>query len=49
MIERIVLAAIITFCMYLFFNLGGKSSNSTLFEAKEAIPGLIPQIAWFSR
>ena len=47
MLERIVLAAIITFCMYLFLNFGGKSSNSnsTLLEAKR----LIPQIAWFYR
>ncbi|MBE9046184.1 hypothetical protein IQ255_17525 [Pleurocapsales cyanobacterium LEGE 10410] len=49
MLERIVLAAIITFCMYLFVNFGGKSSNSNFLEAKELFPGLIPQIAWFSR
>lgn len=49
MLERIVLAAIITFCVYLFLNFGGKSSNTPSFDAKqEANPGFIHRIAAFS-
>jgi hypothetical protein len=49
MLERIVLAAIITFCVYLFINFGGNSSNAPSFDAKqEAKPGFISRIAAFS-
>ena len=49
MLERILLAAIITFCVYLFINFGGNSSKSPSFDAKqEAKPGLIHRIAAFS-
>lgn len=49
MLERIVLAAIITFCVYLFLNLGSKPSNSPSMDAKqEVIPGFITKIASFS-
>lgn len=34
MLERIVLAAVITFCAYLFLNLSGKSSNSPTVESR---------------
>lgn len=49
MLERIVLAAIITFCVYLFINFGGNSSNAPSFDArKEAKPGFISRITAFS-
>ena len=49
MLERIVLAAISTFCVYLFLNLGGKPSNSPTVDAKqEIISGFIDRIASFS-
>ena len=42
MLERILLAAIITFCIYLFLNLGGKSSNRPALDAqKKAVPGFL--------
>jgi hypothetical protein len=46
MLERILLAAIITFCVYLFLNLSGKSSNNSVIDAKqELIPEFVGQIA----
>ena len=50
MLERIVLAAITTFCIYLFLNLGGKSSNTPNFDVQSHIvPRFIGQVvswAW---
>ncbi|NJL52122.1 MAG: hypothetical protein HC930_07685 [Hydrococcus sp. SU_1_0] len=37
MLERILLAAIITFCVYLFLNLGSKSSNNLEIDAKQEV------------
>ena len=49
MLERMLLAAIITFCIYLFLNLGGKSSNTPTFDAhKKAIPGFLTPASFFS-
>lgn len=49
MFERIVLAAVITFCVYLFLNLGGKSSNTPVIDAKQdAMPVLLRRIASLS-
>lgn len=49
MLERILLAVVITFCVYLFLNLGEKTSDSTGLEMrKEAMPGLVERIASFS-
>ncbi len=36
MLERIVLAAIITFCVYLFLNLSGKPSNRPALDSQKA-------------
>ena len=48
MIERILLAAIITFCVYLFLNLGGKSSHAPAFDARvRAVPGFIARASLF--
>lgn len=45
MLERIVLAAIITFCIYLFLNLSSKSLNNSVIDAKqEAISGFLNRI-----
>ena len=45
MLERIVLATITTFCIYLFLNLGGKSSNTPNFDVQSrTIPRLIGQV-----
>ncbi len=49
MLERVILAAIITFCIYLFLNLGEKSSGGQSLETKtEIIPEIINTIAFFS-
>lgn len=32
--ERVILATVITFCIYLFLNLGGKSSTEPSFYAE---------------
>ena len=49
MLERILLAAIITFCVYLFLNLGNKPANAPSVDAKrEVIPEFIKRIASFS-
>ena len=37
MLERILLAAIITFCIYLFLNLGGKSSKTHALDAQKKV------------
>ncbi len=49
MLERIVLAAIITFCVYLFLNLGTKPVNIPSLDIKqESIPEFVKRIASFS-
>jgi hypothetical protein len=49
MLERILLAAIITFCVYLFLNLSGKSSNNSVIDAKQdVIPESMDRIATVS-
>lgn len=49
MLERIILAAIITFCIYLFLNLGGKTSNTPALDAqKKVIPGFLTQASFFN-
>jgi hypothetical protein len=49
MLERILLAAVITFCVYLFLNLGDKSSSTPASNAEqEIIPGFVQQIASIS-
>lgn len=46
MFERILLAAVITFCVYLFLNLGGKSSSTPSINAEQGvIPGFVHRIA----
>lgn len=48
MLERIVLAAIITFCVYVFLNLSGKSSNAPTIDAKRQVsPSSIHRVASF--
>lgn len=47
--ERIVLAGIITFCIYLFLNLGGNSANMPSLDAKtEVLPKFINRIAFLN-
>ena len=48
MLERIVLAAIITFCVYLFLGLGAKSSEAPSLEMRETTPSFIQRITSFS-
>jgi len=49
MLERILLAGIITFCIYLFLNLGGKSSQSSVLDAQEsAVTEFLSQVSFFS-
>lgn len=49
MLERIVLATIITFCIYLFLNLGGKTSNTPSLDSKnQVIPVFINSVAFFA-
>jgi hypothetical protein len=49
MFERILLAAVITFCVYLFLNLGGKSSSTPSINAEQgAISGFVHRIASIS-
>jgi len=49
MLERIVLAAIITFCIYLSLNLGSKSSISPSFDAnKNTTSGFLHRVTSFS-
>ncbi|MBW4534703.1 MAG: hypothetical protein KME09_12285 [Pleurocapsa minor HA4230-MV1] len=46
MFERILLAAVITFCVYLFLNLGSESSSTPSINAEQgAISGFAHQIA----
>ena len=40
MLEKMLLAAIFTVCIYLFINLGGKPSNSPSLDAGE---GVVPR------
>ena len=48
MLERILLATIITFCIYLFLNLSGKSSYTPALDAhKKAVPGFLTQASFF--
>lgn len=45
MFERILLAAVITFCVYLFLNLGSKSSSTPSINANQGvIPGFAQRI-----
>lgn len=49
MLERILLAAITTVCIYLFLNFGGNSSNTSSVDAqKNLIPGFVSRVtlAW---
>ena len=47
MLERILLATVITFCIYLFLNLSGKSSQTPVLDAqKKVIPGFITQASF---
>ena len=49
MFERIILAAVITFCVYLFLNLGGNSSKAPVIDAKQqTIPEFIHRAMSFS-
>ena len=51
MLERILLAAVITFCVYLFLNFGGKPSSAPSVDANAdsmTIPGLIHRVISFS-
>lgn len=48
MLERIILAAVVTFCIYLFLNLGTQSSNTPLETKSALIPGFVRKIASFS-
>jgi len=46
MFERIILAAILTFCAYLFLNLGGNSSKTPVIDAnKGVVPDFIDRVA----
>jgi len=49
MLERIVLAAVITFCIYLSLNLGRQSSTPPSFGVnKNTDPGFLHRVAYFS-
>lgn len=49
MFERILLAGVITFCVYLFLNLGGKSSSAPINNAEQGtISGFVQRIASIS-
>ena len=48
MLERVLLAVSVTFCIYLFLNLGGKSSRTPPFNTKIGlIPEVLHQVAFF--
>lgn len=48
MLERVLLAISVTFCIYLFLNLGGKSSRTQSLNTKIAlIPEVIHQVTLF--
>lgn len=48
MLERVLLAVGVTFCIYLFLNLGGKSSKSQPLNTRIGlIPEVIHQVAFF--
>lgn len=45
MLERILLAGVITFCIYLFLNLGGESASIPSIKTNtDVIPGFISWI-----
>lgn len=44
MLERILLAAIATFCIYLFLNLGEKSSNMPVFSTQSYVVPIINRV-----
>lgn len=47
--ERIILATVITFCIYLFLNLGGESSNRPSLNAENnTVSRFIERVASFS-
>ena len=47
--ERIILATVITFCIYLFLNIGGESSSRPSFNAENnTVSKLINRVASFS-
>ena len=48
MLERIILAAIMTFCIYLFLNLGAKSSEMPSLETTKTAPNFFQRVASFS-
>jgi len=49
MFERIILAAFITFCVYLFLNVGGNSSKAPTIDAKsKTIPEFIHRVVFSS-
>ena len=49
MLERIILAGVITFCVHLLLNVGGNSSNSSVIDAKQEVASkLVHQAAFFS-
>lgn len=49
MLERIVLAVVITFCIYLSLNLGSKPSSSHSFDAKNDVESsLLHRVALFA-
>lgn len=48
MLERVLLAVGVTFCIYLFLNLGEKSSRTQSFNTNiSLIPEVIHQVAFF--
>lgn len=48
MLERIILATVITFCIYLFLNLGGESSSTPSLSAKnDPVSKFVNQITSF--
>ena len=48
MLERILMAVSVTFCIYLFINLGGKSSRTQPLDTNIGlIPEIIHQVAFF--
>ena len=49
MLERIMLAAVITFCVYLSLNLGSKPSNAPTFDShNHTVPSVWQGVASFN-
>lgn len=49
MLERVLLAIAITFCIHLFLNLGGKSSQTPSINVREkAVPGFLTEAMIFA-